>query len=53
MRVDVILVSYNQENYIAQAVESILMQQVRDDVVVRIIVVDNCSTDNTLNIIKS
>lgn len=53
MRVDVILVSYNQENYIAQAVESILMQQVRDDVVVRIIVADDCSTDNTLKIIKS
>ena len=53
MQVDVVLISYNQEQYIAQAVESILMQRVNDDVQVRVIVADDCSTDNTLEIIKS
>ena len=53
MTVDVVLISYNQEQYIAQAVESILMQRVKDDVQVQIIVADDCSKDKTLEIIKS
>lgn len=53
MQVDVVLISYNQEQYIAQAVESILMQRVNDDVQVRVIIADDCSKDNTLQIIKS
>lgn len=53
MRIDIVLISYNQEQYIAQAVESILMQRVNDDVKVRVIVADDCSTDKTLEIIKS
>ena len=53
MRVDVILITYNQEQFIAQAVESILMQYVDKNVQVRVIVVDDCSKDNTLQIIKS
>lgn len=53
MKLDIILITYNQEQYIAQAVESVLMQRVNDDVQVRVIVADDCSYDNTLDIIKS
>lgn len=53
MKVDVILISYNQEQYIAQAVESVLMQHVGDDVQIRVIIADDCSTDDTLKVIQS
>lgn len=53
MVIDIILITYNQKQFIAQAVESILMQHVDENVQVRIIVVDDCSKDNTLQIIKS
>lgn len=53
MKIDIILITYNQEQYIAQAVESILMQRVNDDVQVRVIIADDCSKDKTLEIIKS
>lgn len=53
MKIDIILITYNQEQYIAQALESILMQRVNDDVHVRVIVADDCSKDKTLEIIKS
>ena len=53
MKLDIILITYNQEQFIAQAVESILMQLVNDDVQVRVIVADDCSKDKTLEIIKS
>ena len=48
--VDVILCCYNQEEYIAQAVQSILAQRVEADV--RVIVADDCSTDDTMPIIR-
>lgn len=51
--VDVVLVTYNQEKFIADAVESILIQKVKDDVQLNLIIADDCSTDNTLDIIKS
>ena len=47
-----LLVSYNQEQYIAQAVESILMQRVNEDVQIRVIVADDSSTDRTVDIIR-
>ena len=53
MKLDVILISYNQEHFITQAVESILTQRVKDDVQVRVIVADDFSIDKTLDIIKS
>ena len=53
MVIDIILITYNQKQFIAQAVESILMQHVDENVQVRVIVVDDCSKDNTLQIIKS
>lgn len=48
--VDVALVTYNHEKYIAQAIESVLMQ--RTDFAWRLIVGDDCSTDNTQAIVR-
>ena len=50
MRVNIILITYNHAAYIRQTLESILMQEVSDDV--EIIVADDCSTDNTMSIIN-
>lgn len=49
MNVDVILVCYNQRQFIRQAVESIIMQRV--DSHVRVLVADDASNDDTLEII--
>ena len=48
---DILLVTYNQEQYIQQALDGILMQRVNPDVQVRIVVADDCSRDNTLSLI--
>lgn len=53
LNIDVIFICYNQAPYIAQAIESILMQQIENHIHVRMIIADDCSTDNTMNIIKS
>ena len=50
--VDIILVCYKQERYIEQALRSIYAQELPSDVTARIIVADDCSPDDTLNIIK-
>ncbi|MFP3553218.1 glycosyltransferase [Paraburkholderia sp. SIMBA_049] len=47
--ISVLLITYNHEKYIAQAIESILMQETEYDV--EIIVVEDCSTDNTRDVI--
>lgn len=52
MNIDVILISYNQENYIRKAIESVLFQEL-DNLEINLLVADDCSTDNTLNLIKS
>jgi glycosyltransferase involved in cell wall biosynthesis len=46
----VLLVTYNHEKFIAQALDSILMQQA--DFAFEIVAVDDCSTDNTLAILR-
>lgn len=51
VQVNVLLVCYNQEQYIGQAVESILMQRFDGDL--NLIIADDASTDNTLEIIRS
>ncbi|MGC3979000.1 MAG: glycosyltransferase family 2 protein [Paludibacteraceae bacterium] len=51
MKINVILITYNQEKYIRQAVDSILMQHFDGEV--EIIVADDCSIDNTYDIISS
>lgn len=53
IKIDIILISYNQEQYIQEAVESIFTQKVNDNVRLRLIVADDFSVDNTLSIIHS
>jgi len=50
-KVDILLISYNQERYITQAIESLLMQ--RFDGEISVIVADDSSSDKTLDIIQS
>jgi glycosyltransferase involved in cell wall biosynthesis len=49
--VDVVLISYNHENFIGQAIESVLSQQTTFKF--RLLIGDDCSTDNTQAIIRS
>lgn len=49
-KTSVLLVCYNHEPFIAQCVESILMQSMTFDF--EIVVADDCSTDRTLSIIQ-
>jgi glycosyltransferase involved in cell wall biosynthesis len=48
--VDVNLVTYNHENFVAQAIESVLAQ--KTDFPFRLIVGDDCSTDKTQEIVS-
>lgn len=50
IEVSVIIPAYNTEQYIAKAIESALAQTLAD---IEVIVVDDCSTDNTVQIIES
>lgn len=50
MKISVILITYNHAAYIRQTLESILVQNIVGDV--DIIVADDCSTDNTVEIIR-
>lgn len=47
--ISVVLSSYNGENYITEQLDSILAQTYKE---IEIIVVDDCSTDSTLQILK-
>ncbi|MBR5678454.1 MAG: glycosyltransferase [Paludibacteraceae bacterium] len=51
-QIDILLVAYNQEKYIRQALDGIFIQRLENDIKMRIIVADDCSTDGTLDIIK-
>lgn len=53
MKVDVILICYNQERFIKDAIDSIFNQCVSDDVKLKLIIADDYSTDNTLQIIHN
>lgn len=50
--IDIILICYNQEQYIEQALCGVYMQELPNDVSARIIIADDASPDNTLDIIK-
>ena len=49
-RVSVLVVTYNHERYISQALDSVLMQQTNFDW--EILVSEDCSTDRTRHIVK-
>ncbi len=49
-KISVIMPCYNRESYISQAIESILYQTYTD---FELIIIDDCSTDNTLKIVAS
>lgn len=53
MKLDIVLITYNQAQYIAQALDGLIMQRVNPNVEVRVIVADDASTDDTLAIIRS
>lgn len=53
INIDVLLVCYNQEAFIKDAIESVLIQRLPEQYFVNIIIADDCSTDSTLEIIKS
>lgn len=53
MKLDIVLITYNQAQYIAQAMDGMMMQRVNPDVDVRVIVADDASSDDTLAIIHS
>lgn len=48
--VSVCMITYNHENYIAEAIEGVLIQDV--DFEVEFIIVDDCSTDQTRDIVQ-
>ena len=53
MKLNIVLITHNQAQYIAQAFDGLIMQRVKEDVEVRVIVADDASTDDTLAIIRS
>ncbi|MCL2050589.1 MAG: glycosyltransferase [Lachnospiraceae bacterium] len=50
MKITVIILTYNHEEYIGQALESVLNQEI--DVPVELLIFDDASTDNTQNVIR-
>lgn len=50
MKISIITASYNYENYIKETVQSVLSQTSNDW---EMIIVDDCSTDNSIDVIKS
>jgi len=49
MKVSVLIITYNHERYIAQAINSVLLQNVDFDY--ELVIGEDCSTDNTRNIV--
>lgn len=49
--VNIVMPTYNHEKFIVQAIESVLAQQT--DFGYRLMIGDDCSTDNTQTIIRS
>lgn len=51
VKVSVVVISYNQEQYIAECLEGIFAQ--KGDFKIELVIGDDCSTDTTLEIIKN
>lgn len=51
MKIDVVLISYNKAQFLSQAIESVLAQ--KGELLNNIIIGDDCSTDNTIDVIKA
>lgn len=51
-KVSVITTCYNAEQYVSYAVGSVLLQQINDDLEVEYIIVNDCSTDRSLDVIN-
>ena len=49
MKISIVLTAYNVENFIGESIESCINQTYKD---LEIIIVEDCSTDNTLRIIE-
>lgn len=49
-KVSVIITTFNDEKFIAESIDSILNQTFKD---LEVVIINDCSTDNTWNIIKS
>ena len=49
-KISVVMPAYNAENYIAEAIDSILNQTFTD---FEFIIIDDCSSDRTAEIVKS
>ena len=52
MKLDIVLITYNQAQYIVQALDGLIMQRVEPDVEVRVIVADDASTDESRTILN-
>ena len=50
MKISVVLSSYNGEKYIEEQLNSLYFQILKPD---EILIIDDCSTDNTVNIIEN
>lgn len=50
MKLSILIICYNQEKYINQCIESIIMQRIPFEY--EVIIADDCSIDSTLSIIK-
>lgn len=49
IKISVVVITYNQEKLISRAIESIVLQK---DYIYEIIICDDCSQDNTFNVLK-
>jgi glycosyltransferase involved in cell wall biosynthesis len=49
-KISIIMSTFNDEKFVAESIESILNQTFKD---FEFIIINDCSTDNTLNVIKS
>ena len=49
MKISIVMTAYNMEQYIEEAMRSCLNQTYKD---IELIVIEDCSTDNTLSIIE-